>query len=826
MIITKHVIDDKRNNSNIMKTKHFLFALTLPAVFAACNNDEFSTIETNKVAGMEAVEGYALLSNGLSINVTDGDTDTRMTSAGEFDSNDRLGLGWVLNSTSPDQPQSETSTVATNFKLYANHLFAKDASGKFTTTGNVYEGWHFAYYPYTYMPKVGQLVIENVNPAQKEDWATDHFNNALFVSAQHFLSGEDVENSKLNADREVFEMEKMVNELNVIIKPSEDFTKQEVLSALRINSITLTANNGTDKPFFTKALFSPRYLPVAQYKKDGTPDVEATKALMTAANIFGDRGKAIKKDGAAATLKTVVEGEQYDLSEAQTLRMFTLPTKVATIANNQISFRINVQGGYFTVKYVAKNPTDAQINNNTKIEKIAALLSAGGYEKDGETYKFSELLGGKRQQVTLVLTKDMFTADYKHIANYEDWKACVAIANALGEKEVTFNATGAIEFPEGDMLIPDAKTTVSTSGKGVLSITKNTNWNDDLKCGATSKVVVAEDGVLNVEGRLEASVIENNGRINAGAKASISNKDANSLTNSGEVFVEYGAYVYPANGKAGVIAYEVKDAEPETIGNINTLIATSANQEYANVNTLVVSTELDLNAKATSGSDDRYNPSRATSLNSLSNVDIRLSNGSVVYTEGDNKEVKSVIAIEGENKIFDIQVIGNVTIADHVSLNVDSKEDAKGNKTTLNLDSDIINKGELYVNTNINCINVDNEEGYIKTDKYEVIYSGTYKQGGVVDGNVNKKPVAPEPTIEELAEDVLTAFNPFKVANLSTLDAVIGNIKTYDDPNQKAFIAALNAWFKKIGHAEVTKDSITKEDLELFEKASGNKFFD
>ena len=74
-----------------MKTKHFLFALALPAVFAACNNDEFSVIEPNGDAGMEAVEGYALLSNGLSINVTGEGVDTRMENE-QFTSNDRLGL--------------------------------------------------------------------------------------------------------------------------------------------------------------------------------------------------------------------------------------------------------------------------------------------------------------------------------------------------------------------------------------------------------------------------------------------------------------------------------------------------------------------------------------------------------------------------------------------------------------------------------------------------------------------------------------------------------------------------------------------------------------
>ena len=247
---------------------------------------------------------------------------------------------------------------------------------------------------------------------------------------------------------------------------------------------------------------------------------------------------------------------------------------------------------------------------------------------------------------------------------------------------------------------------MSTSS-ATVTIDGDVEWPEALEADGKAVVVVNKGATLTFDPSKAAEIdadITNHGTIKAGQFASISTDDADKLDNiDGRVIVEYGAYIYPTVSKEGVIAYEVTANNATEIGHINQLIATSDQKGYASVNTLIVKTELDLNAKAGSDTDgDRYEEGTTSgNLSSLEEIDIELNGGKVIYTTGTNNKVNNVISIDGENAIEDIQPMGDITVKGGI-LNINSDNTPVKSPLYLTYGKTITTKSEgtLKVNTN------------------------------------------------------------------------------------------------------------------------------
>ena len=75
-----------------MKSIKLLAAFAIPAMFAACTNEEIameSTQQLNQVVGAE------LIGTDISINVSNG-VGSRLNAEG-WQSTDKLGLAWIVN---------------------------------------------------------------------------------------------------------------------------------------------------------------------------------------------------------------------------------------------------------------------------------------------------------------------------------------------------------------------------------------------------------------------------------------------------------------------------------------------------------------------------------------------------------------------------------------------------------------------------------------------------------------------------------------------------------------------------------------------------------
>ena len=156
-----------------MKSIKLLAALAIPAMFAACTNEEIavdSTQQLNQVVGAE------LIGTDITINVSNRN-GSRLNADG-WQTTDKLGMAWVVT-TDYATPQ-DIKNAPTDNKWYANHMFAVE-DGKFVTKGNAYKGWHFAYFPFSYTESVSEKIF-NINPPQTaKEWQGGRINDALHI---------------------------------------------------------------------------------------------------------------------------------------------------------------------------------------------------------------------------------------------------------------------------------------------------------------------------------------------------------------------------------------------------------------------------------------------------------------------------------------------------------------------------------------------------------------------------------------------------------------------------------------------------------------------
>lgn len=133
-----------------MKTKHLLAAIMLPALFAACTNDELESVSQNA----ETVNGRKLADNvTLSLSMTD-DANTRLAYGSNgytWQENDAIGA-CLMDVITNDYYNPYNYTWSERFDLtdyiQTNYKFTRDANGAWKTEAKLCEGNYFFCYPY------------------------------------------------------------------------------------------------------------------------------------------------------------------------------------------------------------------------------------------------------------------------------------------------------------------------------------------------------------------------------------------------------------------------------------------------------------------------------------------------------------------------------------------------------------------------------------------------------------------------------------------------------------------------------------------------------
>ena len=177
-----------------MKRINYLFALALPALMAACTQEELVTSDAGN-NGMNLVEN-PIENFSLEVNIEDG-IGTRMV-GNNFEVGDQMGLVWF--NASYNDYKGDVISQTQNPNYYANNRMTisenADGKGVWTSDAVIMEGTHFAYLPfqtiwenqsvYPLQVKGGKEALQLYNETDQRDdvsnrlyWA---FNHATYLS--------------------------------------------------------------------------------------------------------------------------------------------------------------------------------------------------------------------------------------------------------------------------------------------------------------------------------------------------------------------------------------------------------------------------------------------------------------------------------------------------------------------------------------------------------------------------------------------------------------------------------------------------------------------
>lgn len=473
-----------------MKAK-FLLAMALPVVFAACTNEDeiLNNNATTGVTGEKISSGMVLTADRNLPEAT-----TRLNANG-WEAGDKIGLGWISNSTSgisADQGTKLTDGV-TDQNLYDNMLFTY-GSANFTSEDDVYKGAYFAYYPYTRLGSIKELEI-SLNGTQKvADAEEAYFKGVLSVSAKDFISDADVNENDIVEKQ--FSLQQIANALVIKTKMGKkgDYTDAQI-AGMKITGVTL--NVGQDI-FYSKIKLKPQNLPKAVYdEKTGAYDAKKTMEALN--NTTTGALAAVDKGTASSSLSVAVETEATLATENNGFVLFSLPAS-GTIDPSQVSVVIRTVAGEATIEYTEDAITGSVAESNNKaIEKLVAILSTDGWKAaDGKPYKFSEILS-QRVGLDFQIDMDNFKAIYDDIKNAAEWNGAVKYLDTfLPGQKYAFTLTDDIEFTSDELITLPKAGLKEVKGNKTITFKSGVNVINQKIDVCNVDMTIAKDATLTV----------------------------------------------------------------------------------------------------------------------------------------------------------------------------------------------------------------------------------------------------------------------------------------------------------------------------------------
>ena len=150
-----------------MRTKHLLWALALPAVFAACTNDDFeSVIQSN-----DALQGRPMAGD-VKLNFDFGEADTRLNSKFQFEVGDEIGATLMDEYKENGVSDYNIMGLPAGKNVYSfvdyiqtNYRYTNTESG-WTNSNLLCSGNYFFYYPYMTTLNTRVAFEKYLNPNQ------------------------------------------------------------------------------------------------------------------------------------------------------------------------------------------------------------------------------------------------------------------------------------------------------------------------------------------------------------------------------------------------------------------------------------------------------------------------------------------------------------------------------------------------------------------------------------------------------------------------------------------------------------------------------------
>lgn len=733
-----------------MKSTKLFATLVATTLFAACTQEEIFEVE-NFPQEMEEIVGAKLVGSNVSMNVSMGENTTRWGGGdAKWEKEDIVGLGWVVNTNATTTQEKDKQPD--NSRLYANHKYNYDEQAKaWSTYGNLYEGWHFAYFPWSYEPKVAQKVFE-VNPAQTTNDQKRRYSERLFISSRKFIDATSLD-PETNILETQFAMLPAVKAIRVKTKPAatSSFATVDKMKNLSIDYIEINTGDEAVKPFAKDGIkLYAKNIPAHNDEKDYSE--------LLYKNIYGtnvNKNIFIVEDF-CSTLKTdltyEVEGKTenvFKVSDDTRIITYAVPA-TATLDIEKVSIKIGVggeAGGYFLI-----NNKDEK--NLSVLEKLVDAYKADGVMKEMDA---NDAAGNWAMDLEIELYDDIFFTDFKNIETFTQWKNAVDLVDILGRKTENFEIAGKIKFEDGIYMPKSCVLNVSRKDKTDATVgtqcfelqgTHTGEWPANLNPTGI-RVYIAKDAVVENAHTIEASNILNEGVLNVPAET-ILGKEGYTLFNYGTinllgsedekkkaadlVYVDnrngvvnlvYGSFVTNASVAGtdfGKIVYTVTEKDKANPNRIQNVINTSGNAEgHANVNVLkfekdnIESFNFTKPGDKIDGNPDPYNPTadeiiKPEALKKLEGVSLEINGVAVesdiavtvnnVVLKGTgatltNVNVKNGLNVQDACKVVCQTITGGVTSdGDIQAITINGNVKANDNiitATTINGDVDATN---------------------------------------------------------------------------------------------------------------------------------------
>lgn len=498
-----------------MKTKHILTALALPALLAACNNDEFESMNFE-----QAQSERPLLSEDFVLKMGFEGADTRYAVEGDgsldfkFTDGDQLGAA-IIDEYKPDE--SDIAKWPVIYSLAGNNPFTYNANADEWKSATRLGIGHYLYV-YPYSPEDNNRAAVSYSlPTIQELYQTE--DGAVDLNAAIEKGNKAVYSNILDEDNQTLE----ASLKNLYAYPKFVINFDNGQNVTSVSKVVLEYNNG--EGFAVKGGFN--HKDVAELFADPKTD---WKEVQTKDLIID---KDDKDDFDVAQNYTTIEHSKYLIAK--------LPknAKVQTnsVTNNkyiEVRFMMpSAQMTYTGTDYTGDYAKDLNmyIYTNNGVYQIKDVFDNIVF-KDTTPVELKERVFARTTSFTLNM-KNLTSANkvddnLNIVTNVEDWNNLVS---AYGSFE-KFTATAPLKVAvvgEDFTLNASAK----MPSKAIFEITTEVKVEGEVTLSnvqVTNTVTVEEGATLTTSGSFTATKVENNGTMNI---AVATNKDGDVVPYSG-----------------------------------------------------------------------------------------------------------------------------------------------------------------------------------------------------------------------------------------------------------------------------------------------------
>lgn len=537
-----------------MRTKHLLTAIMLPALFAACTNDELTTINPST----DAVTGRQMVDVKLSFSADDAATRLIYDGKYKWQENDQIGacLMDVITSDYNDPTKTWSERFDLTNYIQTNYKFTRDLEGAWNTEAKLCEGNYFFCYPYN-ANKGARDAYKFVAENQTMSNTTKDALMEAFAKNNAFVGYGKVEKS----DKQI---ESLAIDMNAVFGATGFTLKNTGTNTYTIEKIVLrgskVANEATVNPTACTEAIQYGTAPstatatefnVAQYTGDEN-DAKQFVAGFTAYDKVAALSDVLTYGAGGKTIAVALEGGNVvktqqsinliamvvptDLTAASNEAVLDIYTDKGIIKGIQLNERYtaNSTGGKTTNVLTDVALTSIGTGNKVKVEFDDTSIDVPNTLEINTDADLASLIHWNAKVATPItanLNADVTIskAMYEELAGSMITKATISGSHVVTiAADVPAAALDAFTYSSvSKVVVKGAQNLAANHADLAIEVVKGATLNVTKKATVAS---VANEGTLNVKADLTATTTTNKGAMTVAA-----GKKVSALTNNGTV---------------------------------------------------------------------------------------------------------------------------------------------------------------------------------------------------------------------------------------------------------------------------------------------------